>query len=101
MKKIVASLILFLLISQVVFADAKTEIEKVNRVKWIPDRNRFKLKKPDNTKVEKEKDTETNESNVSLPMTNLQYDEAYYHYQKVNKFIDDNLKYSQSGAMKY
>ena len=34
-------------------------------------------------------------------MTNYQYDEANYHYYKVNNLIKDNLDYANSSRMKY
>ena len=99
-------LAMFLTLPQDAFASAKNNIEKINAYKG--DRSKFKL----HSVLEKEKKF-TNIQNVdneneeiiekiySKNKTNYQYDEDNYHYDKFQKYLNDNIEYSNSGRMKY
>ena len=87
--------VMVLVFAENVFANAKTQIEKVNSMSDKNFNRKFDLKL--------NKNEQKNESNIiySSKMTNIEYDEANYHYDKFKKYINDNIKYSQSGKMKY
>lgn len=151
MKLFLLTLIITLTCSQVAFADAKSQLEKVNSKEaaklFIEKHNRVqkqlkeearlnKLKKAEEAKLKKqqgksaenqtkaekikqEKEIEAkikadleNEKEVKEvkeeknltpeKMTNYQYDEYNYHYNKLeNNYLKDNLDYANSGKNKY
>jgi len=89
-------IIIFLLVfslSQIAFADAKWQIKKVNEQQNT--KNKFELK------LDKTETKEEPKIIYSSEMTNLQYDDENYRYYKFEKYIRDNIKYSQSGKIKY
>lgn len=90
--KILLLLLFALSINTPAFANAKTQLEKVNQMSEAsPQKNVFMQEKEKIIKKE----------NINQPLTNYQYDEKNYHYNKYKNFIEDNIKYSQSGKMKY
>jgi len=119
MKKLVAFFIVFILFHQGALANAKSQLEKVNNGTFYTSSSKQTL--PDVKKIYEEKavidnssitdnktvknSNNTKKSDVkkrnNSKMTNYQYDEANYHYDKVQKYIQNNLDYSQSGKMKY
>lgn len=145
MKIFVLALIIILSCTQVVFANAKTQLEMVNSKEaarlFIEKHNRIqkelkeearlkKLKKQEEAKLNKNKDknseplsktekikqekeieakakanleNEQQKEKVQQPkgLTNYQYDEANYHYYKLESYLQDNINYSQSGQNKY
>ena len=94
--------------AQIVFADAKFQIEQVNNNESLP---RIEIK--ENISQEKEfKPSITKQAEVKKKqrpvfnpkknsgMTNYQYDDTYYKYNKYEKYIEDNINYSKSGSTK-
>ena len=88
MRYLLAIVLVFSL-SQVAFANAKTQLEKVNNP------TQYKLKEDIKNKKSNVKQNKNNS------LTNYQYDEENYHYDKHKKYLKENLEYSQSGRMKY
>ena len=89
-------IIIFALIfslSQAVWAKAQEQIEKVNESKKFT--SKFELKLNKNETKEEPKVIYSSE------MTNYQYDDANYRYHQFEKYIKDNINYSQSGKIKY
>ena len=78
---------------QTAFANAKWQIKKVNEPQKA--KNKFELK------LDKTETKEEPKIIYSSEMTNLQYDDENYRYYKFEKYIRDNIKYSQSGKIKY
>ncbi len=91
MRTVIIFLLVFSL-AQTAFANAKWQIKKVNEPKT---KNKFELK------LDKTETKEEPKTIYSSEMTNLQYDDANYRYYKFEKYIKDNIKYSQSGQIKY
>ena len=94
--RIFTSIIIFILffsVAQTVFANAKSQIEKINHPQ--KEKNKFELK------LDKTQAKEEPQTIYSSEMTNLLYDDENYRYYKFEKYIKDNIKYSQSGKIKY
>ena len=85
-------LILVFSLAQTAFANAKWQIKKANEPK---NKNKFELK------LDKTQKKEEPKTIYSSEMTNLQYDDTNYRYYQFEKYIKDNIKYSQSGQIKY
>jgi len=88
MRYLLIAILLFSFTAEA-FANAKVQLEKVNN----PTQYKFK-------KELRKKNTKNNKKQ-NRTLTNYQYDEENYHYDKYQKYLKENLEYSQSGRMKY
>ena len=110
MKKFLPIYVIITLLScaQISFADAKFQLEQVNNAESLP---RIELKETLTSQKEfKPLPIKTQEAPKQLKpafnpkknsgLTNYQYDDQYYKYNKYEKFIKDNIEYSKSGSTK-
>ena len=88
MRYLLIAILLFSFTAEA-FANAKVQLEKVNNP------TQYKFKK------ELHKKNTKNNKKQNRTLTNYQYDEENYHYDKYQKYLKENLEYSQSGRMKY
>ena len=108
MKKIFTIFsLMFLGVASVAYADAKFQLERVNNTQELPKIDITNIK--ESNPVKQSIEAKVNEKKKIRPafnpkrnsgMTNYQYDDTYYKYNKYEKFIKDNIEYSKSGSTK-
>ena len=93
--------------AEVSIADAKFQLEKVNNTESLP-----RIEIPDKSATDKEFKPITPKTEhiqqkrpgfnpkKNSGMTNYQYDDTYYKYNKYEKYVKDNIEYSKSGSTK-
>ena len=108
MKKIFVVLtLIFLGAASSAIADAKFQLEKVNNTEALPKididnikDNSLNKMQPENKPIESQKVKPAFNPKKNSGLTNYQYDDSYYKYNKYEKFIKDNIDYSKSGSTK-
>ena len=98
MKKILYAFILILIFSGTAFASTNMQFGSVSTTNSLPD---IKITKPPVEETILQRKTITSGKKTFNPkgagMTNYQYDDTYYKYNKYEKYVKDNIEYSQTG----
>ena len=85
---------MFFACAEIVFADAKSQIEKVNKMdKNTNDFSIQKIKTQTQTTQNTKKDKQQKKH-----LTNYQYDDRNYKYYRIKKYIKSNIEYSKTGS---
>lgn len=92
----------------VCWADAKFQLEQINNGESLPRVEIHETTTPVNEvkplPIKKEAIIQKNKPafnpKKNSGMTNYQYDDTYYKYNKYEKYIKDNIEYSKSGSTK-
>ena len=112
MKKKLLILVFIIFITQIASANANFDVKRMKEMhnsnfKLTNIKNTDKnieLKEDNKTSKEKSEETATKENDKKKteikpqgPLTNYQYDDINYKYNRLNKYIQSNIEYSKSG----